>query len=89
MTLREQRRGTRRLIGFRIGGNRVSEAANALMGEFPAECTFYIPEEHHKRLIGYGGQTIQALMKKYGVYVKFVSHNGRPRMAASVSTRER
>ena len=69
------RSGTRRLVGFRITGNKVSEAAQALVGEFPAECTFYIPEEHHKRLIGYGGQTIQALMKRHGVYVKFVSHH--------------
>ena len=66
-------RGTRKLIGFRITGNKVSEASQALIGEFPAECTFYIPEEHHKRLIGYGGQTIQGLMKRHGVYVKFVS----------------
>ena len=71
----ERRRGTRRLVGFKISGNKASEAAHALMGEFPAECTFHIPEEHHKRLIGYGGQTIQGVMKKYGVYVKFVSHS--------------
>jgi hypothetical protein len=28
---------------------------------------------HHKRIIGHGGKNIQKIMKKYGVYVKFLN----------------
>jgi predicted PilT family ATPase len=37
----------------------------------PAEIGFYIPETHHKRIIGVGGKSIQRIMKQFGVYVKF------------------
>jgi hypothetical protein len=43
-----------------------------LHGELPAEASFYVNELHHKRLIGHGGATIQRVMKKYAVYVKFL-----------------
>lgn len=39
--------------------------------ELPAEASFYVPEDHHKRIIGVGGKNIQKIMKKWGVYVKF------------------
>lgn len=38
----------------------------------PAEYEFYIPDYHHKRIIGVGGKNIQTVMKNYGVYVKFI-----------------
>ncbi|KAI5190784.1 hypothetical protein NECID01_1151 [Nematocida sp. AWRm77] len=41
--------------------------------ELPAEYSFYLHEKHHKRIIGYGGKSIQRLMKKHGVYIKFDS----------------
>ncbi|ODQ64777.1 hypothetical protein NADFUDRAFT_47356, partial [Nadsonia fulvescens var. elongata DSM 6958] len=39
--------------------------------EGPAEASFYIPETFHKQVIGTGGQTVQTLMRKYNVFVKF------------------
>lgn len=44
-----------------------------LLEELPAEVSFHIPENYHKRIIGVGGKNIQRTMKKYGVYVKFYS----------------
>ncbi|KAF8343016.1 uncharacterized protein EI90DRAFT_3031069 [Cantharellus anzutake] len=44
-----------------------------LQEELPAEMSFHVPEAYHKRIIGVGGKTIQRIMKKYGVYVKFNS----------------
>ncbi|KAH9385174.1 uncharacterized protein NEMAJ01_0070 [Nematocida major] len=41
--------------------------------ELPTEYAFYLHEKHHKRIIGYGGKSIQRLMKKNGVYIKFDS----------------
>ena len=41
--------------------------------ELPAELKFYVPDVHHKRIIGVGGKNIQSIMKTYGVYVKFSS----------------
>jgi len=41
--------------------------------ELPAEYSFYLHEKYHKKIIGYGGKTIQRLMKKNGVYIKFES----------------
>jgi hypothetical protein len=35
--------------------------------------SFYIPEVHHKRIIGHGGKNIQRIMKSFGVYVKFLN----------------
>lgn len=51
--------------------------ANTLHGlymlreELPAEISFHVPEVYHKRIIGVGGKSIQKIMKKWGVYVKF------------------
>ncbi|KAF9014931.1 cytoplasmic protein [Cyathus striatus] len=42
-----------------------------LQEELPSEISFYVPEAYHKRIIGVGGRSIQRIMKKYGVYVKF------------------
>ncbi|KLO20412.1 cytoplasmic protein [Schizopora paradoxa] len=42
-----------------------------LQEELPAEISFHVPEAYHKRIIGVGGKSIQRIMKKYGVYVKF------------------
>lgn len=56
-----------------------SSALNVLRGltllqdELPAELAFHVPEAYHKRIIGVGGRSIQRIMKKYGVYVKFNS----------------
>ncbi|KAI5186990.1 hypothetical protein NEHOM01_1848 [Nematocida homosporus] len=59
---------------FIQGGSRNVEFALALVeDELPAEYSFYLHEKHHKRIIGYGGKTIQRLMKKHGVYIKFDS----------------
>jgi hypothetical protein len=48
------------------------QARRLIEGEFPAELHFHVPETHHKRMIGHGGRTIQRIMKRYGVYVKFM-----------------
>ena len=42
-----------------------------LQEELPAEISFHVPEAYHKRIIGVGGKSIQRIMKKFGVYVKF------------------
>ncbi len=48
-------------------------AGQLLQGELPAQLTFHVPETHHKRMIGHGGKAIQRIMKKWGVYVKFMN----------------
>lgn len=48
-------------------------ALKMLRGEFPSELSFFLSEAHHKRLIGHGGKTIQKVMKKFAVYIKFLS----------------
>ena len=48
-------------------------ALSLLMEELPAEISFHVPEVYHKRIIGVGGRSIQRIMKRYGVYVKFLS----------------
>ncbi|EIW69943.1 hypothetical protein TREMEDRAFT_71463 [Tremella mesenterica DSM 1558] len=47
------------------------QGLSLLQMELPAEMSFYIPEKHHKRIIGAGGKNIQQIMRTYGVYVKF------------------
>jgi len=42
-----------------------------LQEELPAEISFHVPESYHKRIIGVGGKSIQRIMKRFGVYVKF------------------
>ncbi|KAA1468592.1 cytoplasmic protein [Dentipellis sp. KUC8613] len=56
-----------------IAGNDASvlQALTLLQEELPAEISFHVPESYHKRIIGVGGRSIQRIMKKYGVYVKF------------------
>lgn len=49
------------------------QGLNLLLEELPAEMSFHIPENYHKRIIGVGGKNIQKTMKKFGVYVKFYS----------------
>jgi hypothetical protein len=48
------------------------EGLALLQDEMPAEISFYIPEVYHRRIIGVGGKNIQKIMKRYGVYVKFL-----------------
>ncbi|KAI0803061.1 cytoplasmic protein [Irpex lacteus] len=56
-----------------IAGNdgSVLQGLTQLQEELPAEISFHVPESYHKRIIGVGGRSIQRIMKKYGVYVKF------------------
>ena len=49
----------------------VLQGLSLLQEELPAEISFHVPESYHKRIIGVGGRSIQRIMKKYGVYVKF------------------
>ncbi|KAF5355949.1 hypothetical protein D9756_004263 [Leucocoprinus leucothites] len=49
----------------------VLQGLSLLQEELPAEISFHVPEAYHKRIIGVGGRSIQRIMKKYGVYVKF------------------
>lgn len=49
----------------------VLQGLSLLQEELPAEISFHVPETYHKRIIGVGGRSIQRIMKKYGVYVKF------------------
>ncbi len=49
----------------------VMQGLSLLQEELPAEISFHVPEAYHKRIIGVGGRSIQRIMKKYGVYVKF------------------
>lgn len=42
-----------------------------LEGELPAEKLLYVPESFHKQVIGAGGQTIQSLMRKHNVFIRF------------------
>lgn len=46
-----------------IGNGRNALAAwDAVDAEIPAEISFYVPDVHHKRIIGLGGKNIQAIM---------------------------
>jgi len=49
----------------------VLQGLTLLQEELPAEISFHVPEGYHKRIIGVGGRSIQRIMKKFGVYVKF------------------
>ncbi|GLB36375.1 putative K homology RNA-binding domain containing protein [Lyophyllum shimeji] len=49
----------------------VLQGLSLLQEELPAEISFHVPEAYHKRIIGVGGRSIQRIMKKFGVYVKF------------------
>ncbi|GMM29790.1 hypothetical protein DAMA08_025350 [Martiniozyma asiatica (nom. inval.)] len=39
--------------------------------ELPTILTFNVPESFHRQIIGVGGQTIQTIMRKFNVFVKF------------------
>ncbi|KAF7683312.1 KH domain-containing protein [Astathelohania contejeani] len=62
-----------------IGGRNenVVQAFDLLDDEFPAELAFFLDEKHHKKIIGYGGKNIQRIMKKHGVYIKFMGEKER------------
>ncbi|KAM0681919.1 hypothetical protein MDAP_002884 [Mitosporidium daphniae] len=51
------------------------KAVEMLEGELPASLSFFVPDHHHKRIIGHGGKHIQKWMKLFGVYVKFSNNN--------------
>uniref|UniRef100_A0A060SZ56 ARAD1C05830p n=1 Tax=Blastobotrys adeninivorans TaxID=409370 RepID=A0A060SZ56_BLAAD len=51
--------------------NAVIAGIRLLEDELPSEMSFYIPETYHKQVIGAGGLTIQGIMRKYNVFVKF------------------
>lgn len=53
---------------------KAKDALESLQNELPAELSFYVPEICHRRIIGVAGKNIQRVMKQYGVYVKFLSH---------------
>ncbi|KAK1229376.1 hypothetical protein PQX77_007553 [Marasmius sp. AFHP31] len=59
------------LIDIAGPDNSVLHGLTLLQEELPAEISFHVPETYHKRIIGVGGRSIQRIMKKYGVYVKF------------------
>ncbi|GME93219.1 unnamed protein product [[Candida] boidinii] len=39
--------------------------------ELPKILTFNVPESFHRQIIGVGGQTIQTIMRKFNVFIKF------------------
>ncbi|KAG0439154.1 KH domain-containing protein [Dictyocoela muelleri] len=51
----------------------VLKAFNLLLDEYPSEIAFYLDEQYHRVIIGYGGRNIQRMMKKHGVYIKFMN----------------
>jgi len=59
------------LIDISSPDSSVLQGLSLLQEELPAEISFHVPEAYHKRIIGVGGRSIQRIMKKYGVYVKF------------------
>lgn len=59
------------LMDLAGGDSSVISGLVLLQEELPAEISFHVPETYHKRIIGVGGRSIQRIMKKYGVYVKF------------------
>ncbi|EPX74033.1 RNA-binding protein [Schizosaccharomyces octosporus yFS286] len=50
---------------------RVIKGMNTMLLEFPAEMHFFIPEEIHKKLIGFRGEQIQRVTKLYNSYIEF------------------
>lgn len=52
---------------------RTLEGLRLTLEELPAEVSFLVPENFHKRIIGVGGKNIQRIMSQFHVYVKFSS----------------
>ncbi|KAH9411183.1 hypothetical protein HK407_07g11750 [Ordospora pajunii] len=71
--------GARICIAISGRSRNFARALEMIEEEFPEELTFHIDEKHHKRIIGYGGKNIQKIMKKHGVYIKFMSDKERRR----------
>lgn len=70
--------GIKKMVMFISGvGTDLYETVLAIEDEYPAELCFYLHERHHRRIIGYGGKNIQKIMKKHGVYIKFMSEEER------------
>ena len=59
------------LIDIASNDASILQGLTLLQEELPAEISFHVPESYHKRIIGVGGRSIQRIMKKHGVYVKF------------------
>ena len=59
------------LIDIASNDSGALQGLSLLQEELPAEISFHVPEAYHKRIIGVGGKSIQRIMKKWGVYVKF------------------
>lgn len=57
-----------------LSGNSIQDSAlgmNLLEKELPKSITFNIPESFHRQIIGVGGQTVQRIMRKFNVFIKF------------------
>ncbi|CAI8499786.1 unnamed protein product [Pichia kudriavzevii] len=57
-----------------ISGNELMDAVVGLglfEDELPTIFHFNVPESFHRQIIGVGGQTIQIIMRKFNVFVKF------------------
>lgn len=67
------RRSTKVSVVIQGSSQNVEFSLSLIEDEMPTEYSFYLHEKHHKRIIGYGGKSIQRLMKKNGVYIKFDS----------------
>lgn len=48
-----------------------SDTFAMVINELPAEESFFVPEVYHRPVIGAGGSIIQAIMKRYNVFVRF------------------
>lgn len=44
---------------------------NMVEDELPTSVTFNIPESFHRQIIGVGGSTVQTIMRRYNVFIKF------------------
>jgi hypothetical protein len=54
-------------------GHAAVKGLELLVGELPAEISFFIPLRHHQRIIGKGGQTVKEIRSLYGVYIHCAS----------------
>lgn len=51
----------------------VVEFLKLLKMELPTSMTFFVDRKYHRQIIGVRGKTIQAIMKKYDVYIKLMN----------------